>query len=159
MEVPRLGAESGLQLRPIPQPWQNWIQAASATYMAADGSLTHWVRPGIEPASSWTLCQVLTLLSCNENDHFSIFEDTPTLLLNSSLLKNILSGTINMPAHSFPPYPLFLAVPAAFGSSWAWDRTRTTAVIPNARSLIKRPPGSSSFSLLEMLTDVKYVFV
>ena len=31
------------------------------------GSLTHWVRPGIEPTSSWVLCQVLNLLSHNRN--------------------------------------------------------------------------------------------
>ena len=46
------------------------IQATSATYTAAWGnaaSLTHWVRPGIEPTSSWTLCWVLNLLSHNGN--------------------------------------------------------------------------------------------
>ena len=34
------------------------IRATSATYTTAQsyaGSLTHWVRPGIEPASSWIL--------------------------------------------------------------------------------------------------------
>ena len=38
--------------RPTPQPQQCRIQAASVTYIAARGnagSLTHWVRPGIEP--------------------------------------------------------------------------------------------------------------
>ena len=35
---------------------QQGIQAASATYTTALGntrSLTHWVRPGIKPGSSW----------------------------------------------------------------------------------------------------------
>ena len=39
-----------------PQPCQIW--AASMTYSIAHGntkSLTHWARPGIEPASSWIL--------------------------------------------------------------------------------------------------------
>ena len=43
---------------PTPQPQQCWIQAASMTYTTADsnaGSLTHWTRPGFEPASSWLL--------------------------------------------------------------------------------------------------------
>ena len=43
---------------PTPQPWQHQIQAASATYVTACSkarSLTHWVRPGIEPAVSWML--------------------------------------------------------------------------------------------------------
>ena len=40
------------------QPQQCGIPAASATYTTAHGntgSLTHWARPGIEPASSWIL--------------------------------------------------------------------------------------------------------
>ena len=66
MEVSSLGVELELQLRPLPQPQQCQIWAASVTYTAAcsnAGSLTHWVRPGMEPTSSWTLCQVLNLLS------------------------------------------------------------------------------------------------
>ena len=49
-----LQVESELQLRPT-QPQQHQIQAASATYASAcvnARSLTHWVRPGIEPTSS-----------------------------------------------------------------------------------------------------------
>ena len=44
MEVPKLGAELELQLRPSTQPRQHWIQATPATYAAAHGntrSLTH----------------------------------------------------------------------------------------------------------------------
>ena len=40
----------------MPQPQQHQIRAKSATYTPAHGnvgSLTHWVRPGIEPRSSW----------------------------------------------------------------------------------------------------------
>ena len=46
--------------------WQHQIRATSAIYTTAHGStrsLTHWMRPGIKPASSQTLCQVLNLLS------------------------------------------------------------------------------------------------
>ena len=69
-EVPRLGVEPELRLWSTSQPWQHWIQATSATYAAAcgiTGSLTHWARPGIKPASSLTLCRVLNLLSHNRN--------------------------------------------------------------------------------------------
>ena len=58
MEVLRIGVESELQLRPTPQPQQHQIQAASVTYTIAHGnagSLTHRVRSGIEPSSSWIL--------------------------------------------------------------------------------------------------------
>ena len=61
IEVPRPGVESELQ--PTPQPQQRQTQAASATYTTAHGntkSLTHWARPGIEPASSWILVGFVT---------------------------------------------------------------------------------------------------
>ena len=69
-EIPRLGVESELQLEPVLQPQQHQIGAASAIYAIAYGntrSLTHRTRPGIELASSQTLCQVLNPLSCNGN--------------------------------------------------------------------------------------------
>ena len=50
MEIPRLGVESELQ--------QHQIRAESATYTTAHGnagSLTHWLRPRIKPASSQIL--------------------------------------------------------------------------------------------------------
>ena len=50
---------------PTPQPQQHQIWATSVIYATAWGnaeSLTHWMRPGIEPSSSRTLYQVLNLL-------------------------------------------------------------------------------------------------
>ena len=44
--------------RPTPQPQQRGIRATSATYATAHGnagSLTHSVRPGIEPETLWFL--------------------------------------------------------------------------------------------------------
>ena len=44
--------------RPVPEPQQHQIQAAPATYTTAHsntGSLTHWARPGIKPATAWFL--------------------------------------------------------------------------------------------------------
>jgi len=43
---------------PTPEPQQCQIRATSVTYITAHGnygSLTHWARPGIEPATSWFL--------------------------------------------------------------------------------------------------------
>ena len=73
MEVPTLRVELMLQLRLIPQ--QQQIQAASENSTPACGkarSLTHWVRPGIEPTFSQTLCWVLNPLSHNWNSLYSI---------------------------------------------------------------------------------------
>ena len=61
----------------MPQPQQHGLRTTSATYTAAHGnarSLTHWLRPGIEPASSQTLCRVLNLLSHNRNPCLSYYE-------------------------------------------------------------------------------------
>ena len=50
--------------RPTPQPQQHLTPAASATYTTAHssaGSLTHWVRPGIKPVSSWILVRFVSI--------------------------------------------------------------------------------------------------
>ena len=60
MEVPRLQVSLELccSCQPMPEPQQRQIQAAPVTYTTAHcnaGSLTHWVKPGIKPATSWFL--------------------------------------------------------------------------------------------------------
>ena len=70
VEVPGLGGKSQLQVRATPQPQQhqNWTTSAPHTAACSNArSLNHWVRPGIEPTSSWTLCQALNPLRHNEN--------------------------------------------------------------------------------------------
>ena len=62
MEIPRLGVESELQLPLYTTATATGIWAASVTYTTAHTSaepLTYWVRPGIEPKSSWILGMVL----------------------------------------------------------------------------------------------------
>ena len=49
--------------QPTRQPQQRGIWAASAIYTTAQsntGSLTHWARPGIKPASSWMLVRFIS---------------------------------------------------------------------------------------------------
>ena len=87
------GDKSKLQLRPTPQ--QHPIQGPSVTYDTAcgnAGSLAHWARPEMEPASSQTqCCPDLNLLSHSRNSQhfFLLFVDThrcsPTLALISPL--------------------------------------------------------------------------
>ena len=58
MEIPRLGLNWSYSCWPVPQPQQHTIQATSAIYTTAHsnaGSLTSWVRPGIQPVSLWML--------------------------------------------------------------------------------------------------------
>ena len=59
---PGYGSNRSYSCWSTPQPQQRQIWAASVTYTTAHsnaGSLTHWMRPGIEPASSWTLHRFL----------------------------------------------------------------------------------------------------
>ena len=70
MEVPKLVVELELQRRPTPQPQQHQIWVAFVTYTTACGkaeSLTHWMRPGIEPAFSWRYHCVFNPLNQNGN--------------------------------------------------------------------------------------------
>ena len=64
------GLNQSCSSQPTPESEQRWIWATSVTYAAPcgnTGSFTHERRPGIEPASSHTLCQILNLLSHNRN--------------------------------------------------------------------------------------------
>ena len=60
MEASRPGVESELQL-PLPQPQQLGIRVTYTTAHGNAGSLNHWVRPGIEPESSWILVGFITI--------------------------------------------------------------------------------------------------
>ena len=57
-KCPGQGSNQSCSCRPTPKPQQHQIWAASVTYTTAQGnarSLTHWMRPGIKPVSSWML--------------------------------------------------------------------------------------------------------
>ena len=80
MEIPGLGVELRLQLRPTLQAWQHWIGASSAAYAAAwgnDGYLIHRMRPGIEPVFSKRQRRVLNPLESQQElqncDFFFVF--------------------------------------------------------------------------------------
>ena len=50
------GSNGNYRCWPMPQPQQHEIRGVSVSYTAARSnawSLTHWVRPGLEPTSSW----------------------------------------------------------------------------------------------------------
>ena len=57
------GSNQSCSCRPTPQPQQCRIQAASTTYTTIHSnarSLTHWMRPGIQPTSLWILVRFIT---------------------------------------------------------------------------------------------------
>ena len=75
----------------IHQPQQHQIWAASETFTTICSnarSLTYWLRPGVKPASSWTLCQVLNQLSHNGNASYQCFQKHLFLCIINGLLPN-----------------------------------------------------------------------
>ena len=56
LEVPRLGAESELQL----------LVYATSHSNSNEGSLTHWVSPGIKPTTSWLLVEFVSAVPQRE---------------------------------------------------------------------------------------------
>ena len=62
--------------RPTPQPQQHGIQAMTATFSTAHGnasSLTHWARPGMEPASSWMPVRFINHWATMGTPNYKIF--------------------------------------------------------------------------------------
>ena len=97
--------------RPMPQPLQSLIWVITVTYTTAwgnAGSLTHWLRPGIEPMSSWTLCRVLNTLSHNWNSSSLSF-------FMAFVLKSILPDYEYVtPAFLLLPFAWIIFPPAHF---------------------------------------------
>ena len=88
------------------------MQAASATYTAHGNarSLTHWMRPGIEPEISWFLVRFVSAVPCC---------DLFIFLFSISFLFVLL--------HFFFFFGLFRASPTAYGSSQARGQIGATA--------------------------------
>ena len=59
------GSNQSYSCWPLPQPQQCQIWATSATYTTAHSnakSLTHWVKSGIKPATSWFLVRFVSFV-------------------------------------------------------------------------------------------------
>ena len=70
------GSNRSYSCWPMPQPQQWRIQAVSVTYTPAHSnarSLTHWARPGIEPASSWILVGFFNCWAMKRTPYLHIF--------------------------------------------------------------------------------------
>ena len=89
---PDQGSNPSCSRRPKPQPQQLSIWALSVTHTPGHGitgSLTHWARPGIEPASSWILVGfVISELQWNSWSAF-LFIESFKLLVCSDLFFHV----------------------------------------------------------------------
>ena len=93
MEVPRLGVESELQLPTYTTATAMPDRALTVNYMAAlgnAGSLTHWARPGIKPATSWILVGFIRHWAMKEMPESCVLKD-PQLDSGGGKLWNITS--------------------------------------------------------------------
>ena len=85
------GSNWSCSLWPTPQPQQHGIWASSGTYTTAHGnarSVTHWVRPGIRPTTSWFLVGfhwAMTVTPRSLNFPLSHDSNSPSLNFNSML--------------------------------------------------------------------------
>ena len=94
IEVPRLGAEQDCSCWPTPQPQQRGIQAMSATYATVHGnagSLTHWVRPGMEPTYPWILVGFVNHWATKGTPHKEFLNTLSLDYLNVNILLHLLS--------------------------------------------------------------------
>ena len=65
----------------MPEPQQCRIQAASMTCTTVQGNagwLTHWARPGVEPATSWFLVRFVNHYTMMGTPFFFLFSVAPT---------------------------------------------------------------------------------
>ena len=76
---PGQGSNLSCCFQSMPESQQHQIQATSATYTRArgnTGSLTHWARPGMEPATSWFLVGLFPLCHDRNANIFRIIWPT-----------------------------------------------------------------------------------
>ena len=122
----------------MPEPQQRQIWASASTYTTAHsntGSLTHWVKPGIEPTTSWFLVGFISAAPQWELSLFFFFFFTQhqfqifLLFLRKVDLVAITNKTIFSSINSwFLCFVLFLfGYTCGIWSSLARDQTHTTA--------------------------------
>ena len=86
MRFPGQGSNWSYSCWPTPQSEQCHIWAASVTYTSAHGntgSLTHWVRLGIEPTTSWFLVGFVSAAPWREFQDPIFFSDEKWLWLKT----------------------------------------------------------------------------
>ena len=101
MEVPSLGVESELQLRPMPQLQQQRAQVTSVTYTEAysnAGSLTYWARPGIKP--QWTTIGTPTQIYLHKCEYIFYLPPQPGFYRKCSIGVPVVAQWLTNPTRS-----------------------------------------------------------
>ena len=144
------GQNQSYSHRPAPQPQQHQIQAESVTYTTAHsntGSLNHWTRPGIEPASSCILVRFVSAEPRQEVHFFSIFNILDVAYLSSSavnwpFISTIMPCVVVVKIHVEEPYceecsaPFsLLFCPGSYSLSVHWDLTHPFTPFYNCTAL------------------------
>ena len=84
----------------MPQPQQHGIWAKSETYTTArsnTGFLTHWARPGIEPASSWMLVRfIITELWRELRNNYFLNDVFASQIVRIYPIESYILNTFNM---------------------------------------------------------------
>ena len=108
MEVPKLGGPNrSCSHWPTPQLQQHRIWAASATYTTGHSnarSLTHWRRPGFEPASSWMLVKFTSTEPQGNSSKYTLIDVIFFLFDRNNIFicyQDALSQTPWISSHSF----------------------------------------------------------
>ena len=101
------------------QPHQHRTWAVSANYTAAHhntGSLTHWLKPGIEPTSSWILVKLFLIMATPIFMQFyrliSIYNQYKILAISCAV--KIHPWTYLIPKYFLPPTPSPLYFPYCY---------------------------------------------
>ena len=101
----------------MPQPQQQGIQAMSATCTAAHGNagcLTHWARPGIEPASSWIRVHYCWVGFAAAEP----WQERPHLIFNNTLIILICTGSWTLSCEVPIEDPAFCHLPQICSCFW-----------------------------------------
>ena len=107
-KFPGYGFNQSCSRWPTPQPQECHIWATSMTYDAAHGntgSLTHWMRPGINPMCSWILGGFTTCSAKTGSPSWSIFAVLIIITLHPCKTTSLKQNNLTLPLSPLLHWP------------------------------------------------------